>query len=81
MAKKEKAGAATPAAPATKAETGQADKARRLFAAHPDVKRFYFTSDNQAFFQEGDARNHAGTLSDKTVGEVRNEKLIMDSQS
>lgn len=38
-----------------------------LFATHPEVDKFYLTSDNQAFIQEHHADAHAQTLKDKKV--------------
>ncbi|MBC7399844.1 MAG: hypothetical protein H7289_07840 [Mucilaginibacter sp.] len=38
-----------------------------LFATHPEVDKFYLTSDNQAFIQDHHAEAHAQTLEDKKV--------------
>lgn len=43
------------------------DEAKALFGEYPDKDAFHFTSDGLAFFQHGDARNHASTLEDKEV--------------
>ena len=43
-----------------------------LFAHNPHDKSFFMTSDDQAFRQEGDARNHAKTLEDKEIETVKN---------
>ena len=42
-------------------------KLKRLLKAYPKVKKFFFTSDDQAFIKKHDADNHAGTLEDKEV--------------
>jgi hypothetical protein len=76
--KKEKeaeAGAATPPASAEQNDSQRANKAQKLFARYPGTERFYFTSDDQAFLIENDARNHAATLKDKTVETISNGKI------
>ena len=42
-------------------------EAVELFESYPDNTAFHFTSDGLAFFQHGDARNHANSLEDKEV--------------
>jgi hypothetical protein len=42
-------------------------EATEFFKEYPDASAFHFTSDGLAFFQQGDARNHANGLEDKTV--------------
>ena len=42
-----------------------------LFATNPDVKVFYVTSDDQAFFNTNNAQAHAGSLVDKTVDAIQ----------
>jgi hypothetical protein len=48
----------------------------KIFESHPDLKKAYITSDDTAFYQESDAKNHAKTLKDKTVEPVFNEKEL-----
>lgn len=43
---------------------------KHLFSTHPKVKRFYFTSDNQAFFEKHKAEVHGATLEDNEVTPV-----------
>lgn len=43
------------------------EEAAALFAEYPENDAFHFTSDGLAFFQHGDARNHASSLEDKEV--------------
>ena len=43
------------------------NESKDLFVEYPDKDAFHFTSDGLAFFQHGDARNHASTLEDKEV--------------
>lgn len=38
-----------------------------IFKDNPALERFHQTSDGTPFFNDGDARNHAKTLKDKTV--------------
>lgn len=42
-------------------------KAKSLFAEYPNRQVIYFTTDNLAFFNECDARNHAASISDGKV--------------
>ncbi|MGV3705447.1 MAG: hypothetical protein ACO1NU_08715 [Arcticibacter sp.] len=49
-----------------------------LFAQNPNAKTFHMTSDNQAFFQKGDAVNHGKTLEDKDVVEVKRPSDIVE---
>jgi hypothetical protein len=48
-------------------ERFRAGKARELFESYPNAERFYFTSDGQAFFTEGDAEAHAITLKESGI--------------
>ncbi len=45
----------------------------KVFEQHPQLKQAFITSDDTAFYQETDAKNHAKTLEDKTVEPVFNE--------
>ncbi|BDD10870.1 hypothetical protein FUAX_40860 (plasmid) [Fulvitalea axinellae] len=45
------------------------ERHKEYFDAHPDVKRFHFTTDGMAFAKPNDARNHQLTLTGKP-GEV-----------
>lgn len=51
------------------------DKRAMIFAQHPTVEGFHFTTDGQAFHLESDAKNHALTLEDKGVEFVKNPKV------
>lgn len=42
-------------------------KLQLIFGSHPKVDVFYVTSDDQAFYHENDADNHAKTLGNKSV--------------
>src|SRR5690606_27484759 len=42
-------------------------KLQLIFGSHPKVDVFFVTSDDQAFYHENDADNHAKTLGDKKV--------------
>lgn len=44
-----------------------------IFKANPHLKKVFVTSDDTAFYQETDAKNHAKTLEDKTVEPLYNE--------
>lgn len=44
-----------------------------IFKSNPQLKKVYVTSDDTAFYQETDAKNHAKTLDDKTVEPIFNE--------
>ena len=44
-----------------------AEKAKAIFASHPNEKVLHFTSDGFAFFQECSAVEHASTLKDKEI--------------
>lgn len=50
------------------------------FGAYPEVKEFHFTSDNQAFSEESDAKNHASTLKDKEVELIKRSSLKKNTQ-
>jgi hypothetical protein len=45
----------------------------KVFEENTQLKKAFVTSDDQAFYQENDAKNHAKTLDDKTVEAVYNE--------
>jgi hypothetical protein len=47
-----------------------ASKAQVLFAAKLEIKRYFFTSDGQAFTVENYAELHSKKLTDKTITEV-----------
>jgi hypothetical protein len=57
-------------------------KMQIIFKQHPAVKEFHVTSDDQAFFQPADAKNHATTLADKEVEIVKRgdvlKKVLID---
>jgi len=42
-----------------------------IFKANPNLETYHETSDGEAFFNDSDARNHAKTLKDRTVKEVK----------
>lgn len=42
-------------------------KLQYIFAQHPSIKALHVTSDDQAFTNESDAKNHSKTLEDKDV--------------
>lgn len=44
-----------------------------IFKNHPTLKSYFKTSDGQAFYAEDSAKNHAKTLKDKSVEEVKNK--------
>lgn len=44
-----------------------------IFKNHPELEKYYETSDGTAFYNESNARNHARTLEDKTVKAVNRE--------
>lgn len=44
-----------------------------IFKSNPQLKKVYVTSDDTAFYQETDAKNHAKTLENKTVEPLFNE--------
>jgi len=58
--------------------SSRAEIAKVLFAQNPTVKSFHMTSDDQAFHQSNDARNHAKTLDDQTVDEVFKNSQALD---
>lgn len=45
-------------------------KIKLVFASYPEAKSFHFTSDDNAFSLESDAKNHAKNLDDKSVTEI-----------
>lgn len=47
-----------------------------IFKTNPDLEKVYVTSDNEAFYQENDAKNHAKSLKDKAVETVFNPKSL-----
>jgi hypothetical protein len=51
-------------------------KMQIIFKQHPNVQEFHVTSDDQAFFQPGDAKNHAATLEDKEVEVVKRKDVL-----
>ena len=44
---------------------------KNTFKLYPDLKSYHETSDGQKFFIPTDAANHARTLTDRTVEEVK----------
>ncbi len=48
-------------------ENTREQKLKYGFGAHPSVKEFHVTSDDQMFLNAGDANNHAKNLEDKEV--------------
>ena len=48
----------------------------QIFKAHPEAKCYFKTSDGFEFFKQNDANNHAKTLTDKKVLEVKNPSFI-----
>ena len=54
----------------------------KVFEENTQLKKAFVTSDDQAFYQENDAKNHAKTLEDKTVEPVYNETelKVVDEQ-
>ena len=47
-----------------------------VFENNPKLEKCFVTSDGQAFYQEGDAKNYAKSLEDKSVEVVLNPNLI-----
>jgi len=47
-----------------------------IFKQYPELAEYYQTEDEQCFFSENDAKNHAKTLDNKLVKPVKNPKLI-----
>lgn len=47
-----------------------------IFETHPNLEKVYVTSDEIAFYQETDAKNHAKSLKDKSVEVVYNENNL-----
>lgn len=47
-----------------------------IFETHPNLEKVYVTSDETAFYQETDAKNHAKSLKDKAVEVVFNDSLL-----
>ena len=50
--------------------------AHEIFKTNPNLEKVHVTSDNTAFYQENDAKNHAKTLEDKLVETVYNPKML-----
>lgn len=48
-------------------ENTREQKLKYAFGAHPSVKEFHVTSDDQMFLGDSDANNHANSLDDKDV--------------
>ena len=46
-----------------------------IFYQNPNLKMVYVTSDEQAFYHEHDAKNHAKTLDDKSVEPLYNPHI------
>ena len=46
-------------------------KTKTVFELHPNLKSYHETSDGTPFFHAHDANNHARSLEDKTVKEVK----------
>ncbi|GGB82994.1 hypothetical protein GCM10007424_23770 [Flavobacterium suaedae] len=42
----------------------------KVFESNPKLQHYFKTADGQAFYNEPDAKNHAKTLTDKTVTPV-----------
>ncbi|MDB0603187.1 hypothetical protein PL373_19050 [Tenacibaculum maritimum] len=51
-----------------------------VFKENPKLKSYFQTEDNVKFFTESDAKNHARTLKDKTVTEVKKGASKKDVQ-
>ena len=49
--------------------------AKSLFAAHPAIERYFFSSDGQAFEQEHNAESHALKLGNQVVTDVYRPEL------
>lgn len=47
-------------------------KTEQIWKEHPSLEVVYLTSDENAFYSENDAKNHAKTLEDKSVEPVYN---------
>ena len=45
----------------------------KTFKQHKNLKEYWETSDGTKFFVDGDARNHAKTLTDKNVKHVKRD--------
>lgn len=51
-------------------------KMQFIFKQHPNVEEFYVTSDDQAFFNASDAKNHAKTLENKEVDTIKRRDVL-----
>jgi hypothetical protein len=49
--------------------------AQQYFNNHEAVNKLYFTSDNLAFFDEQNAKNHARNLDDDTISVMTREEV------
>ncbi|MEY4903234.1 MAG: hypothetical protein RLZZ292_1049 [Bacteroidota bacterium] len=47
-----------------------------IFKTNPNLEKVFVTSDNEYFYQENDAKNHAKSLKDKSVETVYNAKTF-----
>lgn len=47
-----------------------------IFKQHPQLEKVFVTSDEQAFYQETDAKNHAKSLKEKKVETVYNKQFL-----
>lgn len=52
-------------------------KLQLIFGSHPKVDVFYVTSDDQAFYHENDADNHAKTLANKSVLKAERRNYLL----
>ncbi|MDR2131016.1 MAG: hypothetical protein LBP56_07640 [Odoribacteraceae bacterium] len=68
-------GAAVPGQGATAAATVSASTVvkigKGILRGNPAMTAVYMTADGSGFYEESDARNHAATLKDGTVTEVK----------
>ena len=69
----QQAGTAEVAAPVNQGASRHAKKAAALFEEYPQVREFHFADDGLAFFEKGDALNHASGLDYKGVVTIQKQ--------
>ncbi|MES2701863.1 MAG: hypothetical protein V4649_04445 [Bacteroidota bacterium] len=55
--------------------------AKQYFETHDTLDQLYFTSDNLAFFDQQNAKNHAKQLRDKTVTALTRDEVYGELES
>ena len=59
------------AEPKVGGKTRLENEGKRILAEYPDAPEVFMTANGFGFFREADARNHAATLRDKTITNVK----------